>query len=155
MSRPDKEFSNFHPELSFEASLWDMLWLIQKAFNEAEKRKLPLKAETRTGSLETVFAFLVTLSKDPAIASVLGGAVGAVMAYALKRPEKYQVKSINHEARRLYVLDYVRRHAHVVHPAIAKEIPKRDSTEFLIVSAQGDRYRCVLGRNYKIKFEKE
>jgi hypothetical protein len=132
-----------------------MLWLLQKAFNEAQKRKLPLKAETHTGSLETVFAFLVTLSKDPAIASVLGGAVGAVMAYALKRPEKYHVKSINHEARRLYVLDYVKRHAHMSHPAIAKETPKRDSTEFIIVSRNGERYRCILGPDYKIKFEKE
>src|SRR5712664_1481654 len=102
-----------------------MLWLIQKAFNEAEKGKLPLKAETRTGSLETVFAFLITVSQNPAIAAAVGGAVGAVMAYALKRPEKYEVKLINHEARRLYVLDYVKRHAHVSHPVIAKEMPRR------------------------------
>jgi len=143
----------FRIEFTVESDTWNTLWLIQKAINEGNKRKTPVRMEVKSGSVETTIQIVADIF-------TIGSFLLAMVTYIrLKREREKPIKvtKVSRDAAYAYALHHLKTVARVQRGVkLISERPTSDGGyHFEFADSEGTTHKYDVTKDFDVKYSRE
>jgi len=136
-------------ELSVQSDDWNTIWLVKKALYESDKRKVPVKIEVRSGSVESTISLLADLAQ-------MGAFAFAIVVYIHSRKKKdkpLRITGFNRDWAYAYASHHLKTKA--LAPE-AKLVEERQTSEggyfFKFEDSFGNIHNFTIARDFNVEY---
>lgn len=134
--------------------VWETIWVVSKVFSKAEKAKVRMKVEIKSGLLELVIADFA----EKVLENTIPAVIGAVVTYILMRRaegKKVEIVRFNPEVQRscaYYNLIRVLEKKFKDYEVVSERWINK-SFELIIADKRG-KHRCLVSQDLKFHYQK-
>jgi hypothetical protein len=152
MQRVETLENNIKAEFTVKSDTWNTLWLVQKAINEGEKAKAPVKIVIRSGSVESTIQIISQLA-------TIGSFMFAMATYfRLKRKQEkpLNIVEITRDAAYAYALHHLETSARISRYKLVHERLNREGDYvFEFENGLGKRHTYTVTKNLEIEYGRQ